>query len=393
MIALGTPPVQLQPYFGYRSATRLVISARALRGRRADFQASGRRRAIRTMLEQFASREEAGVRVTLHVELPGRAPLVHEAVTDREGYAHFDLTLDPAWPLPAHPAWDSVELSWRNREGLQRIPGYLLAPGTDGRLAVISDIDDTIIETGITGGLRPLLRNWRRLLAQLPVDRTIVPGADVFYTALGGGLVARSCHQPGERIPATHRPFFYVSSSPWNLFSYLVAFTEAKGLPLGPLLLRDWGLSRATLGAASHGAHKTRSIEALLAMFPGLRFAMIGDDTQSDLPAFAEAVQRYRERVAGVFIRTTAREALSAEEQAAKGAITAAGVPLWMGESFAVADEFLNAMGFTPGGETEQIVRAVEKLPTKAEAVEVRLSTNEPAAQDRAGSSADHSGG
>ena len=150
------------------------------------------------------------------------------------------------------------------------------------------------------------------------------------------------------------------------MFAYLVAFQRAKGLPLGPLMLRDWGFDRATLGSGGHGLHKSAAIDAILAMYPELRFALIGDDTQGDLPAYAEAVRRDPGRVAAIFIRTTAGR-LSAEEEAAKSAIETAGVPLWLGDSFAVGKDFLEAAGFTPGGETEQIVRAVEKLPTDAD--------------------------
>ena len=42
-------------------------------------------------------------------------------------------------------------------------------------------------------------------------------------------------------------------------------------------------------------------------------------------------------------------------------------MPLWLGDSFAVGQDFLAAAGFTPGGETEQIVRAVENIPTEAD--------------------------
>lgn len=364
---LLAPPIRLQPYFGYRSRDRLVLAARALRAPQPGFESRGRLRAIRTMLSQFNSREEAGVPVTLEIEAGGRA-FRHEAETDREGFVRFDLELDPPFDPPPHPVWEVVALHWVNREGPQCIDAHVLAPGADSRLAVISDIDDTIIETGITGGIRAIARNWRRLLAELPEERIAVSGADVFYGSLGGGPVIPSGeHRPDKRIPATHRPFFYVSSSPWNLFSYLVAFQRAKGLPLGPLLLRDWGLDRATLGSSSHGVHKSAAIRAILAMYPQLRFALIGDDTQGDLPAYADAVQSYPGRVAAIFIRTTARHALSPEEIAAQAAIEAAGVPLWLGDSFAVGEDFLAAAGFSEGGETEQIVRAVERVPTEAD--------------------------
>jgi phosphatidate phosphatase APP1 len=367
MLPLRAPPIGLQPYFGYRSRDRLVLVARALRLSDRGFDQRGRLRTIRTMLSHFASREESGVSVTLEIEA-GERVIRREATSDREGFVHFDIALDPPLDLPPHPAWEGVSLHWFNREGPQSIEGHVLAPGTDGRLAVISDIDDTVIETGVTGGLRSVVRNWRRLVAELPDERIAVPGADAFYGDLGGGQVLPPGEvRPNKRIPATHRPFFYVSSSPWNLFSYLVAFLRAKGLPLGPLLLRDWGFNRATLGSAGHGEHKSSAIAAIMEMFPSLRFALIGDDTQGDLPAYAQAVERCPERIAAIFIRTTAPDRLSPAGRAARAAIEEAGVPLWLGDTFAIGQDFLNAVGFTPGGETEQIVLAVEHLPTQAD--------------------------
>ena len=362
-----SPPVRLQPYFGYRSRERLVLSARALRSGKSGFERRGRLQAMRTMLAQFASREEAGVWVTLEIEVAG-ITMRHEAETDREGFVRFDIALDPPFDLPPQPVWEVVALRWFNRDGPQCVDGHVLAPGTDSRLAVISDIDDTIIETGVTGGMRAVARNWRRILAELPEDRIAVPGADLLFGALGGGqLLPPGELRPEARIPATRRPFFYISSSPWNLFAYIVAFQRAKGLPLGPLMLRDWGFNRATFGSGSHGLHKTASIDAILALYPELRFALIGDDTQGDLPAYARVVEHNRQRVAAIFIRTTAAYDLSPEEVAAKALIEAAGVPLWLGGSFAVGKDFLDAAGFTPGGETEQIVRAVEKVATEAD--------------------------
>src|SRR5688572_6988331 len=174
MALFDPPPVRLQPYFGYRSRDRLVLGARALRAGKPGFDRRGRLQAMRTMLAQFASREEAGLRVTLEIEAAGLT-LRREAETDREGFVRFDLALDPPFDLPPHPVWEIVRLHWFNRDGPQCIDAHVLAPGTDSRLAVISDIDDTIIETGITGGVRAVARNWRRILAELPEDRIAVP--------------------------------------------------------------------------------------------------------------------------------------------------------------------------------------------------------------------------
>ncbi len=363
MALFDRAPIRIQPYFGYRSETRLTISARALRvGRSRDgqFNNRGRLQAMRTMLAQFASREVPGLDVRLELESPFGARIDHHAVTDHEGYVHFDIPLDPGRPFAPVPAWEVVCLHWLTPEGPQCIEAYVLAPGKATQLAVISDIDDTIVETGITGGLRSVARNWRRVLAELPDERIAVPGADVFYSALGGGAVLAEPGGAGTHYEATHRPFFYISSSPWNLFSYLVAFQQSRNLPLGPLLLRDWGLNRATFGSASHGAHKRAALDKLLAFYPEMRFALIGDDTQGDLPAYADAVKANPGRIAAVFIRTGAGP-LSPAEIAGKAIIGAAGVPLWLGDDFAAGKDFLRTIGISITGETAQIVKTVQQ--------------------------------
>ncbi|MET0180002.1 MAG: phosphatase domain-containing protein, partial [Novosphingobium sp.] len=301
---------------------------------------------------QFASDEVPGVAVTLEARIDGRAPVRLTRSSDREGYVRFDLGLDPVWPLPAQTSWETVRLAWLNRDGPQTVDGFVLAPAHGAPLAVISDIDDTIVETGAGD----LVRNWRRVAAQMPGERETVPGAVELYRHLGGGVLETS--GVGDTIAATRRPFFYVSSSPWNLFDYLVAFQKAKGLPQGPLLLRDWALDRATFGSGSHGAHKSAAIGSLAAFYPALRFALIGDDTQADALAYAEAVAAHPGRIAGVFIRRAPGAGIDAREQAALDTIVAAGVPLWSGASWDVGADFLDALGFTPGGETTRIVAA-----------------------------------
>lgn len=359
--------VRIVPYLGYRDANRVRLRARALRGKAPKFDGKGSWRAVRTLIGQYASREVEGVEVRLEIVADGGARHHMTAVTDKEGYADFDLTLAQPWPLPPHTSWDIVTLHWSDGAQQREVDAQVLAPGADERLAVISDVDDTIIETGITGGLRSVLRNWRRLFAQLPAKRSAVGGAARFYGALGGGGVASAKEtEAGDRLPATHRPFFYVSSSPWNLFGYLVAFKQAKGLPLGPLMLRDWGLNRETFGKSSHGAHKQDAISGLLEFYPDTGFALVGDDTQGDLPAYAAIAARHPGRISAVFIRS-AGQPHSPEEVTAIGQLNELDVPVWTGSSYDVGQDFLRTLGFTPGGETERLIEATEGEARKAE--------------------------
>ncbi|GGD34785.1 phosphatase domain-containing protein [Croceicoccus pelagius] len=356
----GHPP-HVFPYFGHRNANRLTITARALRAREPSWDHQSDLAKIRALWSQFASKEHPRLPVSLVIGAPDGSEWRHEGVTNDEGFVRFDIEID-GWGLPATTAWETVRFEWYNARGAQSAEGYVLAPGTDAKLGVISDIDDTIIETGITGGISNVARNWRRLLATMPSDRTKVPGAGKLYGNLAGAIADPSADRdkPGTRRIATQRPFFYVSSSPWNLFHYLVAFMESRSLPIGPIHLRDWGFNRATLGSSGHGLHKRMAATALLEAYPHMRFALIGDDTQGDLIAFSEIAMENPGRVAAIFIRMNG-EPHTPEELAAKAHIEDANIPLWLGDSFDVGADFLDRIGVSPVGDTAQIVETIEE--------------------------------
>ena len=362
---LPSGPARIQPYFGYRNQDRLFISARALRSRQSDFGKTGKWRAMRRMMGQFASHEVRELPVEIELRSPLGETRRHQGLTDKEGFVHFDIRLEGDWPYEETPQWETVTFHWSTKSGEHCIDGHVLAPGTNTGLAMISDIDDTIIETGITGNFRAVMRNWRRVLMQMPEERILVPGADMFFNALGGneGLPEGEGHA-GDHMPASRRPFFYVSSSPWNLFSYLVTYIKGRGLPLGPIALRDWGLNRETFGSGSHGAHKRAAIEGILATYPDIKFALIGDDSQGDLTAFSHIATDHPDRIRAVFIRKVG-EALSPEEVAAKATLKAAEIPLWMGEGYDEGREFLASIGLLEDGEAEKIVASVGRRDTE----------------------------
>ena len=324
---------------------------------------------MRTMIAQFASHEQAGLHVRLEIARENQPHVTYDGVTDEEGFVHFVIALDE-WPLPPSPEWEVVAFHWSDDGEEKSVEGHVLVPGANTALGVISDVDDTIIETGITGNIRAVLRNWKRVLAQMPEERIAVPGVDGFYGALGGATPnANSSDDVGKHMSAaTDRPFFYVSSSPWNLYSYLVAYMKLNRLPLGPLALRDWGLDRATFGGSSHEAHKRRAIDTILETFPTMKFALIGDDTQGDLAAYGQIVDKYGSQIAAVFIRT-AGEAMSPEEIEAKRMIERANVPLWLGPDYATGQAFLRESGLLSDGDAAEIIRV--KSTTGTEGAEI----------------------
>ncbi|MFU7527018.1 phosphatase domain-containing protein [Qipengyuania sp. ASV99] len=358
-------PIRVQPFFGFRNSGRLYLNARAIRSREPVFEKRSFWRDFATMVGQYLSKEVPGLPVELEYRLPDGRVLRQKSQTGPEGYVRFDLALSPQCPQPDRTRWERAIVRWHTREGGDgEAAAYILTPGTQTQNGVISDIDDTILETGITGNLRAIARNWKRVMAQMPSERILVPGASAFYAAIGGNPAGS--REPGAAIDALTpearvRPVFYVSSSPWNLFSYLVTFKRERGLPLGPVLLRDWGFNRRTLGKEGHGSHKREAIERILVTFPHLRFALIGDDTQKDLIAFAGIAAAFPGRIAAVFIRSVTGQPLSDEALHAREMIGKAGVPFWSGSDYRAAESFLASAGLDCAGGVERLVRTTSQ--------------------------------
>lgn len=366
-------PVRVQPFFGFRNADRLFLNARAIRSHEPSFDKVSFWRDFVTMLGQYASHEVADLPVTLEYEC-GDGTLVSErAVSGPEGFVRFDMMLEPRCPPPERTRWERATVRWSDPEadGEEReTSAYILTPGERTQTGVISDIDDTILETGITGDLRMIARNWKRVMATMPSERVIVPHARDFYAAIGGNPAGS--REPGEAISeiepeARVRPVFYVSSSPWNLFSYLVTFKRERNLPLGPIMLRDWGFNRRTLGKAGHGSHKEEAIERILTTFPHLKFALIGDDTQKDLVAFGKIAAAFPGRIAAVFIRVVSGEPLNDEALHAQDVIEKSGVPFWTGGDYRAAKAFLRSAGLELEGGVKPLVRTATGEPPSFE--------------------------
>jgi phosphatidate phosphatase APP1 len=117
-------------------------------------------------------------------------------------------------------------------------------------------------------------------------------GVSEFYKALQLG-------RNGKR----NNPFFYVSSSPWNLYDLLIDFLDLNKIPAGPLLLRDFGLQGDKLVSSGHMGHKFKEIENILLAYPQLNFVLIGDSGQEDPKIYHTVVEKYPDRILAIYIR------------------------------------------------------------------------------------------
>lgn len=159
----------------------------------------------------------------------------------------------------------------------------------DFEYGLISDIDDTFLVSHVTNKLRKLYT----LLSNDFKSRKPVEGVVRFYQALCDGVTQRS------------NPFYYVSSSEWNLYEFLVNFTQTHHLPQGVFQLKtikDQFMDFFRSGYGSHD-HKRAKIERILGLHPGQQFILLGDNGQHDPFIYAEVAREFPQQIKAVYIR------------------------------------------------------------------------------------------
>jgi phosphatidate phosphatase APP1 len=161
--------------------------------------------------------------------------------------------------------------------------GQVVFPGKDARFGVISDLDDTVLQSYATEPLRML----RTMLTGNAQTRRPFAGVAAFYRGLHAGT----------------NPIFYLSSSPWNLYDLFTDFMELQEIPFGPLMLRDWGITSEEFLPMQHTAYKLGRLKELLDFYEPLKFVLIGDDGQQDPQIYRQVVADFPGRITAVLIR------------------------------------------------------------------------------------------
>jgi phosphatidate phosphatase APP1 len=242
------------------------------------------------MYRRFDSHEAPGARVLARFD-----GVEQEVVADEEGF--FEVWLHPTRPLPAGGPWYQIELELvsplREGQGPVRALGDVFVPPPAARFAVISDVDDTVVQTNAAS----LLRMARTVFLGNARTRLPFEGVAAFYRALYAGASGREMN-----------PLFYVSSSPWNLYDLLYDFFDLQNIPAGPFFLRDWGLTEDEILPIHNRDYKLATIHKILTLFPHLPFILIGDSGQEDPEIYQSVVNAYPHRVLAAYIRNVSRD-------------------------------------------------------------------------------------
>lgn len=260
--------------------------------------------ALRGNLRRFAAMSFPGVDVT--VTMAGASD---SAETARHGYANATI---PVADLV--PGWHDYEVRTEPvdpDEEPATARSQVLVPDPAAPFWVISDIDDTVLQTGLAEGLVAV----KNTLFGQARTRRAVPGMATLYRAIEGGPAAAG----GARAP-----FFYISTGPWNLYDMLCEFLRVRGFPAGPMFLTDWGPQERYI-SRSGTQHKRSSLRRLQALYPSAKFVLIGDSGQQDAYNYTDFAEEFPDSVAAIIIVDVGlddkAEAMREHEQAVAGRV------------------------------------------------------------------------
>lgn len=322
-------PIYILPYRGFGTGNELSVMGRVLEQRKAILTEDDDTwwDNLLNMYRRFNSHEIAGVQLRIT-----HGDAFTETATDAEGYFHTRLPLTPA---SSSPGWLKVNIKFTTPAAYGKAEvstdSEVLIPPSDASFGVISDLDDTVILTHATH----LLKMARMVFLGNARTRLPFPGVAAFYHALRKGAGDQEAN-----------PIFYVSSSAWNFYDLLSDFLEHNGIPLGPLLLADYGLDDTSFPITSHDNHKMTQITQVLEMYPKLRFILIGDSGQRDHAIYQQINDAFPGRILAIYLRDVNWLTRDSSKESAKIETLPNGVEIVLAPNTAAAARHAAEHGF-----------------------------------------------
>ncbi|WP_026754001.1 App1 family protein [Sediminibacter sp. Hel_I_10] len=285
-------PLQIIAFQSYGTNEHFYARGRALEDESIDLESQNILHLAVNAWKRFETDEIK--HVAIKIKLPNNRFI--KATTDDEGYFRVEESLENLRALSNEEGWVPFELSYddvtieRTIINNNRFPGELLIPSDDAQFGVASDIDDTILHTGVVSTLKwRVIYNsiFKNAKSRLPLD-----GAAAFYHLLHRGVSGENAN-----------PIFYVSHSPWNLYRYLELFLKQNRFPKGPILLRSLGsfLQRKN---KDEKPQKQKEIINLLKTYPKLPFILIGDSGEHDADIYIEIAENHPDRILAIYLRS-----------------------------------------------------------------------------------------
>jgi phosphatidate phosphatase APP1 len=271
-------------YNGYGHKNNIILYGHVLRGKHTQENRFSNNPFINTwhLLSLFKVKPRSGFLLEMRW---GNQIFTTYSLSD--GFFKFEWQSN----TEVNAGWHAIDvyLLSKNGELITKSTGKVFIPNST-QYAFISDIDDTLLISHSSSSLKKL----RLLFIRNPRSRKPFEDVVKHYQLL-------SLAHTDPLIP---NPFFYVSSSEWNLYEYLTEFFLHNELPEGVLLLNKlkqfYQLFKT--GKSNHEL-KFQRISRILDSFPKQKFVLLGDNSQRDPELYKALANHYPDKIHAIYIR------------------------------------------------------------------------------------------
>jgi phosphatidate phosphatase APP1 len=276
----------LQLYRGYANEQELIVMGHVFkRTYDYDFQKKNFKNAT-SVINQFRIKTLKN----FDVYLKHGQQEIHTKTLD-DGHFKFCIPLENETSF----GWMDYEVSMIYNNETTISKGSFIRPHK-GNLGIISDIDDTFLISHTHNFFKKIYI----LLFKNVNDRKVFKDVVPYYQALSSA---------GRNNKEEENAFFYISSSEWNLYRFIVKFTKIHQLPRAVILLKDIkrGITDFFMSGRGNHDHKFDKIKHVLEFYPNLKYVLLGDDSQHDPILYERICKIFPVTVKAVYIRQTGK--------------------------------------------------------------------------------------
>lgn len=273
-------------YRGYINDKELVISGHVFKSW-APSQYSIQNRSYKhafSIYKMFTIKPLSNVKVTLQFK---NTTVTTKTLND--GFFSFRIPFSEK----IEPGWHPCTVVYEKEKFSIVANGEILNPHL-GMYGIISDIDDTFLISHSSNFFKKLYV----MLTQNIDKREVFTDVSEHYRALS---IA------GQQDEKMANSFFYVSSSEWNLYSFIVAIAQKHHLPKAVIKLKNIKSNLADFfftGGGNHD-HKFEKIKNIVSFYPTLQYVLLGDDSQKDPFIYERICKIFPKNISVVYIRQT----------------------------------------------------------------------------------------
>ena len=278
--------LDLKLYRGYANEKELVVYGHVFKARgRGDYAYDKKKlKHALTIIQMFRVKPMDNVEVELRFE-----DLTVRTRTMHDGYFRFSIP----FVKPIKSGWHTYTVTGFHEGDATTGEGELLKP-YESKVSIISDIDDTFLVSHSNNFFKKIYVMLTRNVNRRKTFDDVVE----HY---------RQLSIAGQDAKEASNSFFYVSSSEWNLYGFIVRFAQENKLPKAVIKLKKLktGLRDFVKTGRGDHDHKFDKIQDIIDFCPSIDYVLLGDDSQQDPDIYERICKTFPMNIRAVYIRQT----------------------------------------------------------------------------------------